>query len=502
MAKNPPPPPANSGDNDLNLIFYFFISLLGIYAFALILGFISVWVYAPITALPYYAGIKFEKPIFISLILLLYAAIFIAIDFLWTKYQYKGAQVPKERSYGLRFGAGFLIILAVLGVVLKWDVMTHPLLSHIHTICSPTSLLSPYSGCSRTFMDVMTSNPVITLSSLFVPNLIILICCLPELFRAIVLLMDHPDHKVTKKMNVEDIIQVLSHSFAHLKFYKKFNPAKFDFKKGPFAVLMQSREFADRHGLITGFKKRQSNKEILRTLNSKQKVSEGSDKELVISDSIIPTIDEKKFELLCLEQLGETWPGVDALPPHTVIVLSILFTQCTALDEGVTEEAYKNIIKTVQDDINNVWSFLADYSRADADGDLKSVPKLIKYKHYISLKNRLKDNLKNSAAVANIINKHAYTSTIIYAASITAKEVGVLSPNSFRWLKYYDRTLYASLQNARRPSVFAEDMGGYAHYSMEAKIGKALYRPDFQAAYNGLNERLSMFAYNQDKKSD
>lgn len=45
--------------------------------------------------------------------------------------------------------------------------------------------------------------------------------------------------------------------------------------------------------------------------------------------------------------------------------------------------------------------------------------------------------------------------------------LGVIAPCELRWLRMYDRNLWALVQSVGRPSVFVEQLAAFSHYTSE-----------------------------------
>ena len=130
--------------------------------------------------------------------------------------------------------------------------------------------------------------------------------------------------------------------------------------------------------------------------------------------------------------------------------------------------------------------------------DLSRLPSVSNHPDYDKFKIELQNKWFKHPVMQRIFQKHAYVNTIIYEVIMNARLVGVLQPSSTRWLRLYDRELFALVQNVGRPSVFAENMASVSHYYAEKRNKQRLLRPEFQAAYSGFSERLSSFLYTKE----
>lgn len=90
--------------------------------------------------------------------------------------------------------------------------------------------------------------------------------------------------------------------------------------------------------------------------------------------------------------------------------------------------------------------------------------------------------------------KHAYVRTALIALIYKTRTLGVLAPCELRWLRNYDRTLWALVQNVGRPSVYVEQLAAFSHYTSEAYYHRRKISPDFSYGWNGLQKALNNIA--------
>ena len=67
-----------------------------------------------------------------------------------------------------------------------------------------------------------------------------------------------------------------------------------------------------------------------------------------------------------------------------------------------------------------------------------------------------------------------------------------------RWIRFYDRTMWALLQSIGRPSFFCENMAAMSHYQAECVLGEKIYQPQFEVAIAGLEAQIQTFEYEKD----
>ncbi|MDX6038084.1 hypothetical protein SH917_20970, partial [Acinetobacter baumannii] len=101
----------------------------------------------------------------------------------------------------------------------------------------------------------------------------------------------------------------------------------------------------------------------------------------------------------------------------------------------------------------------------------------------------------NHPVAKEVFSKHAYVRTALIALIYKTRTLGVLAPCELRWLRNYDRTLWALVQNVGRPSVYVEQLAAFSHYTSEAYYHRRKISPDFSYGWNGLLESLKQYRY-------
>lgn len=376
-----------------------------------------------------------------------------------------------------------------------------PLLSELvystEHLCKPTNSFFPLI-CQNNFKEV--SIVELSKASRFW-NLLIFLGAIPWIKKAYDRFnMEHPAKGFSKNINLEQFIeeQIINHP--HLQVFGPLNLSKFDTDKGHFKALDSTYEFAARHDLITGTKERLINI----TLN-------GVTKEYNDVSEVVPIIDEEKLLSVLREQLGDLWITIDSLDnkdPNFLNYLSNVDTLLLALylpvacatDEEMEDEEFKTIKKETQTLINYYWDVvtknvsnnpLFTIKNQYIEGDRELVGFDYQY-----LRKRVFKYL-NYPVAKKIFAKHAYVKTILCEVVLTARQLGVMPPTDIRWLKLYNRSAFAFIQNIGRPSIFCEGMGPIAHYLIEVKLDKPLEEPDFNIALVGYDHQLLSFAMNE-----
>lgn len=513
--KTPPAPAvSNSGHNEeITMLIVSAVVIFMLFAMFKFLAWLSIYLYTPFTYLPLKMLLSIG-PIGAAIIFVLYALVCIGLDFLIGK-RYKKAEEKKinpERSHGFLYLAGYWLIMAVY-VFINPDAPSNGFFSLIYYVCQPEIISQPFATCNANFKSVITGSSFFGLmTKSFIPNLIFVIPVIPELTRGFVSIIDHPKNNAVGSKTVQQVINISKENFAHLHFYSKIDPRNYSQDgKSPFALLRQSRHFATEQNLIERFILRPEDIMGIRAIGDKQEIK-GSQKALTASDNAqyIPVISSERFEHAMIKQLGNIWTGdVEDLTPSQVMILAMTLRQCCTIEKEMSAEEAESIIKDTRARMDAFWIWLGqqldkhckvETTRQWPDGyDLSKLPPLTKYDKYGEYKNELRDVWFKHPVLQSIAKNHAYINTVILDVIVTSRKVGVLQPSSTRWMRLYDRPLFALIQNAGRPSVFAENMGSVSHYYAEKRNGRRLLKPDFQSAYEGFSTRLSGFLYTKDE---
>lgn len=373
-----------------------------------------------------------------------------------------------------------------------------PLLSELvystEHLCKPTNNWLPIF-CQNNFREV-TIGQISKASQAW--NLIIFIIAIPWIKKAYDrFINEHPAKGFAKSMNLEEFIdeQIVNHR--HLQVFGPLDLSKFDTDNGHFKALDSTYEFAKRHDLITGTKERLINITIGGVTKEYNDVSE-----------VVPIIDEEKFLNIMRDQLGDLWNSdgdskpldhhsLDYLSNVDVLLLALYLPVACATDENMSDDDFKKIKSDSNKLINYYWDictkniannplFSIENQYVEGDRELTGF-------NYEYLKKRIFEYIDHPVA-KKIFAKHAYVKTILCEVVLTARQLGVMPPTDIRWLKLYNRSAYAFVQNIGRPSIFCEGLGPISHYITEVKLGKPLEEPDFNIALVGYDYQLLSFA--------
>jgi len=406
--------------------------------------------------------------------------------------------------------AGVFGLLTVIEFVTGFDYSI--VTGYMNVYCNPTEgyVWTAIFHCNNTVEKLMAVPLLVIVGYAVLPNLIFATPLIADLAAGFFRLSsEHPKSLSTQVHDVDSLIKSQKVLYPHLKIYDKLNPNDLDIYGGQLRILDGSRRFVFDRELVTDFVERPmqssdyGNKtgEVIKEENEAQDYNFGG-------DDLVPVIDVDKFKDIMMEQLGSMWTDSANLTPAETIILSIVLPRACCIDEAVNSKKAKEVDDDCYRRIAEVWNWvdkdisaklaiknkikkgkkIKDTDEERLNQGLERFPYLEEYRETI-------DDWLNSVHGQVIVNSHAYNRTILFRALEDAKLLGVMQPSNFRWLKFYDRTIWALVQNVSRPSGFAENIATLSHYKTERRSGAAVYRPSYQAAYNGLMERIREFKY-------
>ncbi len=224
---------------------------------------------------------------------------------------------------------------------------------------------------------------------------------------------------------------------------------KTDIDKGPWAMAMTPMQFCKRFKLLQEV--RAQRQEGVRTRDR--------------IDVVLKRGDANKVFAL---QLGPAWQDVNKLPMHAKALFAVFAARINADSKAAAE-------------------LLAKMSEsAGRKFDEAMIDALLK-KH------------ENTKLVQQIIQSHAYVSTVMAAMLLGARDDGVQASADFLWLKPMDRRLWYTLNTVGRQTPFIEVGGIFAHWIAEKEAGRKLLVPMVEEATNALELALKEVVYRPDE---
>lgn len=367
------------------------------------------------------------------------------------------------------------------------------LLSSTTQLCAPTSTVNIFTTCTTNVEKITFSQ--ISFASLFwnvIFGLISLVIAFIGYFR---ISEQHPNVKFGKKHSLDSFMQEQKQNHAHLKVFTDFNLQMVNQNKGPLMGMKTTREFAMENGLVDS----ETEREI-------QYISNGVTKSQKDSLEKVPTVDRTKLIRILRNQLGGLWVGVDHITEAEAILLAMYLPRACSIDREMLDSRFKQIFESCIKLEEEFWEIAendilysdkfapigheSDGSPIYPDGKKDLSP----YKIDV-LKEKYIKPFMNEKITQELLSKHAYTRTFIIDVIFHARKLGVMAPCQLRWLKFYDREMWALLQNIGRPSFFCENMGAISHYQAEMVAEKKIYQPHFDVAIRGFEFQLQSYQY-------
>jgi intracellular multiplication protein IcmP len=181
-------------------------------------------------------------------------------------------------------------------------------------------------------------------------------------------------------------------------------------------------------------------------------------------------VDEEAAAKALALQLGPRWAGWERLAPYKQILLAAFCLKASRK----------------RNDSDDLMGRLARCWDSKNGLVLKKDRRL----HRDALK--ILRNKKLSSEVLEKANRHAYQTTAMLRALMTAREEGgVLAPAQFVWMRGFDRILWYPMNNLGRQSFHIEAMGAMGHFKMERMTDRPIPVPKVDGAVQALKEYMT-----------
>lgn len=483
-----------SSENDTSIGLMFAVGGFFLYILFLILikylAIVSPYFFYPFTMPVYaFAGSGFTA----SMIVMAYSLIAFAI-----------ALIPKFTGGKIRWGAftyGIFWLFVAAGELLFFKTnelgqATSPLTSHVSKFCNPSENGLLYIMSCQNGMDDMQGYATLTIIlTALVPNMVYGLTAIVNTVSNYGGLMKHPKSIAKRRIaDVDALIDAVAPHQPHLLIYKDIDPNRIDHNSGQLRLMDTPRRFCFENNLVSGFTKRPSkyNPSTYKKVNEPDSIDKNLKFTVADESDYVPRLDIDKFEEVMMQALGEVFTSIDALTPTQTVVLGIALSLTCRADLNMSDEDAKKILKSTERQCDEIFKW--------AHIDLKTAHKVnlgfAAYPHLEQFREAIAEWRDHPIAV-EVFNNHAYINTIILRCLTDAKKLGVFQPSTLRWLLFYDRPLFAVVQNESRPSVFAENAATSSHYYVELKAGKKIYEPKLQIAYDGIMDNLREYQYSK-----
>lgn len=339
--------------------------------------------------------------------------------------------------------------------------------------CAAGGILEP---CTRDFSSMQWVE--ITNLSYYV-NILLLPVILFVAFRIFMHIQEaHPDNRFNKKFTVDTYVREKKRIYRHLRMFDSLKLIETPLDDPVLGMSQTSRQFAFAHRLII-------------------ENNEGGGWLL----DFTPVLDKKKAEHVLKLQLGSLWTAPGDLKKAEVMLLAAVIPRVAATDGALNNEDFKKCLEDSDKVVDWCWDQFTP-PKPQEKGSKTTDDPLAWLKPNVELEFPLEIIKKylNTVPVQEILVKHAYVQTIFFAMFVSARSLGVFQPAEFRWLRFYDRTLWYVLENIGRQAAFAEGSAAHSHYYYEIKLKKALPTPQVGKAVEALEAALTAFQYSKADK--
>ncbi|HAV3460602.1 TPA: hypothetical protein JIE93_003271, partial [Acinetobacter baumannii] len=296
-----------------------------------------------------------------------------------------------------------------------------------------------------------------------------------------------PDTRYVQEHDLESLIGELGSYQPHLRYIQRFIQSNYATDKGFYRLLLSPREFIKIHNLVYGFRKY----EIENAEDFDDFKGSNSPK-----DDAYPLLDQSKFEKLMMHQLGQMLDKPSNLSDGEIILYALFLPMACATDERMSDKEFKKIKAQKDMLLHYFWDKAIEHLTSEKAfiNPKNYEPREFKYFERKRLQ-KIVERYWNHPVAKEVFSKHAYVRTALIALIYKTRTLGVLAPCELRWLRNYDRTLWALVQNVGRPSVYVEQLAAFSHYTSEAYYHRRKISPDFSYGWNGLLESLKQYRY-------
>ncbi len=308
---------------------------------------------------------------------------------------------------------------------------------------------------------------------------------------------NHPNKKFAKTHTLDSFMEEQKQNHSHLKLFSEFNLLNVNQNEGPFMGMKTVQEFALEHGLVYADEPR-----MIKTIDNGVTKSQDDQSEKV------PVVDRDVLIPILREQLGSLWVGVEFLTDAEAILLAMYLPRACSIDPNMHDDEFSQISKDYLTLEERFWDIASEdiiYSEKfkpngqypDGSPIYPDGKKSLSNFDIPYLKEIINKYIDYPVA-KKLLSKHAYTRTFIIAVVYEARKLGVMAPCQLRWLKFYDREMWALLQNIGRPSFFSENMGAVSHYTAETVALGRIYQPHFDIAIRGYEHQIKIYFYSDE----
>jgi intracellular multiplication protein IcmP len=256
--------------------------------------------------------------------------------------------------------------------------------------------------------------------------------------------------------------------YPHLQVFGSLDLISMPLDHPTFGMALTARQFAFKHRLIAGWR------------------SEGG-------DALAPVVDRQAAQWTFVEQLGKHWTESKHLSVAETLLVAVAMPRVVATDSSLSDEEFHRALEDSERMVAYCWAQFSaedaakseaqtDFGWLQPDIDVEPAREVIR--RYIG-----------HSHVRAVLERHAFRRTVIVSLFQQARRIGVLQPAELRWLRFFDRALWYTLQSIGRQSPFPEAAGVIAHYLCELKCGEALLEPQVDKAGSALQMQLDSYRF-------
>lgn len=400
----------------------------------------------------------------------------------WVAWQFAHEQISAVYVY-VRYAQ--LWLLNFIGLWVDLPIISQAT-EWVQQACAPED---GWLLCTQDFATTgwgQIQNSTLVINSLFLVVMVAL--CFRMFF---IVERTHPLNRYTKNHTIQSFMKENADLYPHLKLFSKIDLVSKPLDDPIFGMSLTSRQYAYKYKLISGW----------------EQTGDGD---------FVPILNRSVTTTLLIKQLGKHWTRSADLTPGETLLLAIALPRVAATDPLMSDEKFKQALADSDDFIK--WCWTQFEPTAPQNNEKKNTGKKVLAKGESSSTKgenewlspaidltRAKEIIARyikHPAVVQIISRHAYRRTVLYACYTKAGSLGVFPSADVRWLRFFDRELWYLRSSMGRQVAFAE--GGnavYSHYLYEAKAGHPIVEPQLDKALNGLESAMHKFKYTEVEKA-
>lgn len=369
----------------------------------------------------------------------------------------------------------------------------------ISTYCNPGEGFPGALLCRNSFGDIRWSTLA---NSSYYMNMVLLVWLVYRVFRMFQTAdSNDPNFNFTKVHKVETFMKEQKRQYSHLVMFSSLNLIDAKLTDPLFGMSLTSKQFMVEHGLVKEW----------------TKLRDGS---------YFPEIDRAKASAVFAAQLGapldlRTWK--EQLSTGELMVLACVIPRVAATDIEMEEKQYEEALKESDKMVEWCWQQFTPPTQAQKKKREQEQKKAARQQEKAAKKNSkqatkqlapvddnawlhpkeidrdtpiaLIEKYLSSKEVQELLAVNAYPRTFIFSLFEQARRLGVFQPASFRWLRFYERSLWYVVDSIGRRACFAESSGVMSHWLFERALGSAVRQPQVSAAVEAFISAVQNYKY-------